>query len=88
MPDCNTAEQNAVVDRARQLVSSYEDMAELIRLGAYRQGSDPRVDEAIHYFPAIEAFLRQSKAEATDLEACYAQLANSLDMHYGQEEAA
>ena len=88
MPDCNTAEQNAVVDRARHLLSTYEDMAELIRLGAYRQGSDPSVDEAIHYFPAIEAFLRQTKAEATDLESCYAKLAASLDMHYGQEEAA
>ncbi|MBN08312.1 MAG: flagellum-specific ATP synthase FliI [Rhodospirillaceae bacterium] len=88
MPDCNTAEQNAVVDRARHLVSTYEDMAELIRLGAYRQGSDPSVDEAIHYFPAIEAFLRQTKTEATDLDSCYAQLAASLDMHYGQEEAA
>ena len=88
MPDCNTAEQNAVVDRARHLVSTYEDMAELIRLGAYRQGSDPSVDEAIHYFPAIEAFLAQTKAEATDLESCYTQLAASLDMHYGQEDAA
>jgi len=88
MPDCNTAEQNAIIDRAKQLVSTYDDMAELIRLGAYRQGSDPRVDEAIHYFPAIEEFLKQRKVEATDLEACYAQLADSLDMHYGQEEAA
>ena len=74
--------------RARHLVSTYEDMAELIRLGAYRQGSDPSVDEAIHYFPAIEAFLRQNKAEATNLETCYAQLAASLDMHYDQDEAA
>ena len=88
MPDCNTAEQNAIIDRAKQLVSTYEDMAELIRLGAYRQGSDPRVDEAIHYFPAIEEFLKQLKVESTDLEACYAQLASGLDMHYGQEEAA
>jgi len=86
MPDCNTAEQNAVVGRARQLLSTYEDMAELIRLGAYRQGADPRVDEAIHYFPAIEEFLRQTKSETTDLETCYSQLAAILDMQYGSEE--
>ena len=88
MPDCNTDEQNAIISRAKQLISTYEDMAELIRLGAYRQGSDPRVDEAIHYFASIEEFLMQGKDEATDLESCYAQLADRLDMHYGQEEAA
>ena len=82
MPACNTPEQNVIIDRARHLVSVYEDMAELIRLGAYRQGSDPQVDEAIHYFAAIEEFLRQNKEENTDLEGCYAGLAQILDMNY------
>jgi len=88
MPDCNTDEQNAVINRAKQLVATYEDMAELIRLGAYRQGSDPRVDEAIHYIPSIENFLTQGKDDSTDLESCYAQLAESLDMQYGEEKVA
>lgn len=82
MPNCNTAEQNQIVDRARQLMATYEDMAELIRLGAYRQGSDPQVDEAIHYFPGIEEFMRQNKGDSTDLESCYARLAKVLDMSY------
>ena len=88
MPDCNTHEQNTVINRAKQLVATYEDMAELIRLGAYRQGSDPRVDEAIHYNPSIEKFLTQGKDDPTDLESCYAQLAESLDMQYGEENVA
>jgi flagellum-specific ATP synthase len=58
----------------------------LIRLGAYKQGSDPKVDEAIHYFAGIEEFLRQKKEEHMDLEECYATLAQILDMNY-QEEA-
>jgi flagellum-specific ATP synthase len=83
MPGCNTPEQNALVDRARSLAATYDDMAELIRLGAYRQGSDPRVDEAIHYFPGIEEFLRQGRDdEGTDLESCYARLGAILDMRY------
>ena len=82
MPACNTAEQNQIVDRAHQLVATYEDMAELIRLGAYRQGSDPKVDEAIHYFPGLEDFMRQNKGDITELENCYAQLAEILDMTY------
>ncbi len=35
-----------------QHLSVYEDMAELIRLGAYRKGTDPAVDEAIRLYPA------------------------------------
>lgn len=46
MPDCNTDAENAIVDRARRLTATYEDMPELIRLGAYRRGSDADVDEA------------------------------------------
>jgi len=82
MPGCNTPEQNMIVSRARRLVSVYDDMAELIRLGAYRQGSDPQVDEAIHYHRAIEDFLSQSKQDATSLEDGYKRLADILGMNY------
>jgi len=88
MPDCNTPEENAVVDRARQLCAVYEDMAELIRLGAYRPGTDPQVDEAIRYYPGIEAFLAQTKAEKTDLASCYQTLAAILEMAPAAPEAA
>ena len=80
MPTCNTEAENAIVDRARRLIASYEDMAELIRLGAYRRGSDPAVDEAIRYYPAIENFLRQGKQDRTELADCYRLLAQALDM--------
>ncbi|KAA5607257.1 flagellar protein export ATPase FliI [Roseospira marina] len=78
MPMCNTDEQNALVNTARQIITTYEDMAELIRLGAYRQGSNADVDAAIHYYPAIENFLAQRKDEATDLDAGYAKLRSIL----------
>lgn len=78
MPACNTEDQNALVKRAKQLMSIYEDMAELIRLGAYRKGSDSKVDEAIHYHDALETFLSQEIGEATNLDTCYTQLADLL----------
>ena len=80
MPGCNTDTENAIVDRSRQLLAAYEDMAELIRLGAYRRGSDPVIDEAIHYYPGIEGFLAQTKSQQTDLEDCYRLLGDILDM--------
>jgi len=78
MPGCNNAEENAMVSRARKLLALYDDMAELIRLGAYRQGTDPKVDEAIRYFPVLEEFLSQRKHDATDLATSYAMLAQIL----------
>ncbi len=79
MPDCNTPEENGLVGRARALMSAYEDMAEMIRLGAYRRGSDPKTDEAIHFHPALEAFLKQDKDEHADLASGYGALARIFE---------
>ncbi|WP_413207110.1 flagellar protein export ATPase FliI [Rhodospirillum sp. A1_3_36] len=78
MPGCNTPEQNLLVGEARRLMSSYEDMAELIRLGAYRMGSDPQVDMAIQVHDPLEAFLSQRKDEGTDLDTGYAWLTQAI----------
>lgn len=78
MPGCNADAENRIVARARRLMSTYEDMAEMIRLGAYRRGSDPLVDEAIHFHEPLEEFLRQGKLDVCDLAAGYAELAAIL----------
>lgn len=88
MPDCNTAEENQIVTRARALMASYEGMADMIRLGAYRRGSDPQVDEAIRYYPSLEKFLSQDKNENADLEDGYTALSTILEMiGPGEDEA-
>jgi flagellum-specific ATP synthase len=74
MPGCNTEAENAVIAAARAHLSTYEDMAELIRLGAYKHGSDAKIDEAIKRYPLIEAFLAQGKTERADLASGHAQL--------------
>jgi flagellum-specific ATP synthase len=78
MPQCNGDDENRIVAAARAHIATYEDMAELIRLGAYRAGSDARVDEAIRYYPALEAFLTQRKEERADLAGGYQALAAVL----------
>src|SRR5262245_6756854 len=66
------------INRARQVMATYADMEELIRLGAYRQGSSPEVDEAIALHKPLEAFLAQDKGEATGLREGYQQLQTIL----------
>jgi flagellum-specific ATP synthase len=80
MPGCNTPPENELVGRARALIAQYDDMAEMIRLGAYRRGSDPAVDEAIKYNPDLERFLAQGKSEHADIPSGYTLLAEILGM--------
>ena len=85
LPDANNKEQNALITRARQLMATYDNMAELIRLGAYRRGSDPQVDEAIAYREPLEAFLSQAMEEQASLADGYAQLGAILGMADGND---
>src|SRR3954465_11230672 len=67
-----------VINRARQIMATYADMEELIRLGAYRAGSSPEVDEAIGLHQPLEAFLAQGKEESTPLTEAYTRLSEII----------
>ena len=79
MPQCVDPDYLPVVVRAKQLMSTYADMEELIRLGAYRRGSNPEVDKAINYHPQLEAFLSQLNDEKFTIQQSYAELAQLLN---------
>jgi flagellum-specific ATP synthase len=64
--------------RARQVMATYSDMEELIRLGAYRPGSSADVDEAIALHDPLESFLGQGKDEATGMAGGYQMLEEIL----------
>ncbi len=73
MPGCNTEDEQSLVMRAKKPLTVYEDMAELIRLGVYKAGTNPEVDGAVKLYPRLEAFLAQKKDEqATLSEGCAA----------------
>ena len=43
----------------------------MVRLGAYRAGTDAAVDEALRLTPAIEAVLRQARDETTGFDELF-----------------
>lgn len=77
-PGCYLPEERHLVTRARRLLRTHADMAELIRLGAYRRGADPEVDEAIAKLPALEELLRQEPDERASVSDAFAALAAAL----------
>ncbi|MDD9912745.1 MAG: flagellar protein export ATPase FliI [Alphaproteobacteria bacterium] len=74
VPQCLTPEENQLITKGRQLLSTYMDMEELIRLGAYQQGSDPLVDAAIKHYEPLAAFLKQSPDDFMDMVGSFQKL--------------
>ncbi len=79
MPDSTPEAYREVVNQAKNHLTVYDDMEELIRLGAYKKGTNPEVDRAINLFPQLQAFLKQGKQEVSSLEEGYKALANILN---------
>ncbi len=55
------------VRRFRQLYSTYEQNRDLINVGAYAKGGDPRVDEAIKFHPRLVNFLQQDMRQPVNM---------------------
>jgi flagellum-specific ATP synthase len=63
----STPVQLAAARKIREALSTYEDSKDLIELGAYTQGSNPKLDAAVRMQPEIAAFLRQDTTQDAPL---------------------
>jgi len=88
MPGCNTPEQQDIVARARASIAVYDDMAELVRLGAYKAGTHADVDAAVKLHPQFEDFLTQKKDESATLTEAYDALDKITGGELGKGRAA
>lgn len=64
--------------QGREVVAAYREAADLIEVGAYAKGSNPRVDRALACIHALEAFCRQDPGERTALEDTLGRLRSLL----------
>lgn len=67
-------EHLAAAEQARAHLAFFEEKRDLVLLGAYRKGSDARLDAAIARVPEIEAFLLQRAHERADFNETVATL--------------
>ena len=75
---CLDEGQKITVRRARAILSLHSDMVDMVRLGAYRAGTDAAVDEALRLTPAIEEFLRQSPGDRSGFGESFERLNAAL----------
>jgi flagellum-specific ATP synthase len=74
MHDIVPKEHAEMARRFRQTLSMYTQNCDLIAIGAYQRGSDPRVDAAIAAWPNLQRFLQQDMHERVDYATSLAQL--------------
>lgn len=88
LPGCQTPPEREVNRQARQCLAAYANMEELIRIGAYRAGSDPEIDRAIALNAPLEAFLAQAPDDVTRLDESFARLEAILNQAPIEEPTA
>jgi len=64
----------AAARQFRQILSTYQQHRDLIAIGAYQRGSDPRVDQALALWPRMQRFLQQDMREQVNLATSLAAL--------------
>jgi flagellum-specific ATP synthase len=87
LPNAHTDAQNRLRNAARRVLSTYGDMEEMVRLGAYRPGANAEVDEAIRLAPLIETLIGQDKLSRGSADPAFADLAALLELETDDENA-
>jgi len=78
MPDIVPPEVVEIANQARDVLATYRESEDLINIGAYKEGQNPRVDRAIKVIDNLNAFLRQKVDDKSGLEESWLALAKIL----------
>jgi flagellum-specific ATP synthase len=78
MNDISNPEHKAAAGKLRELLAVYRDAEDLINIGAYAKGSNPRIDEAIKRIDEINRFLRQGVTDKIAFQQTLQQLKNAV----------
>lgn len=78
MTDIITPEHKALAGKLREHLAIYQDAKDLIDIGAYVPGSNPRIDQALKHIDGIRSFLRQSVDEKATFDQMLQHLQKAL----------
>lgn len=76
MPMVTSEEHMLMARTLKQYYSLYQQNRDLITIGAYQKGADPRIDQAIAIRPTLEHFLQQRMKEVLSYDQCLDGLRN------------
>ena len=79
MPFVVGPEQIQAATNVRELMAAYNDVEDLVSIGAYKKGARPLTDKAIDSIDGINKYLRQAKAEGSSFESAVTGLTTAVN---------
>ena len=74
MLDITSDGHHALANHFRDTLATYAKAEDLINIGAYSKGSNPKIDYAIEMIDKLRAYLKQNMNESVGLEESKNQL--------------
>lgn len=78
MPSISDPEQLEAAAVLRELLATYRKSEDMIDIGAYTQGTNPRIDRAIEKTESINLFLKQEAHEKVELQSAIGEMIRIL----------
>ena len=75
MPEVTSSEHQDCAGRLRDVLATYKASEDLINIGAYARGSNPKIDFALDKIESVNSFLKQAVEERSGFEVTGAALA-------------
>jgi len=91
MPMVTSEEHQQLARQLKQVYALYQQNKDLIAIGAYTKGSDPRIDQSIQMLPVINFYLQQQMKEVIPYDQSLMQLQEIMpaaQAHAQQQQAA
>jgi flagellum-specific ATP synthase len=73
-----TPEHQKLAQKFRENLATYREAEDLINIGAYKPGSNPRIDKAVKLIDGLNDFLRQAVTDPTELNRCIREMQGLL----------
>jgi flagellum-specific ATP synthase len=87
MPMVTSKEHQDLVRQLKQIYALYSQNKDLIAIGAYTKGSDPRIDQAIQFTPIINFYLQQAMTDVIPYDQSLTQLQEIVSAGQAQAKA-
>jgi flagellum-specific ATP synthase len=76
MKAVTSPEHAKMANKMREMLATYKDAEDLINIGAYKAGANPKIDKAVKLNEPINDFLKQRTEDYSNMAQCLKQLQN------------
>lgn len=76
MKAVTSPEHAKMANKMREMLATYKDAEDLINIGAYKSGANPKIDKAVKLNEPINDFLKQRTEDYSNMAQCLKQLQN------------